>query len=470
MTSKVITAALFVLLTSSWAPAHADPRLVNAVKAQDVDAVRLLLHQKKVSVNAIEPDGTTALHWAVRRNNRRITDALIAAGANVNAANDYGVTPLWLACSADGAIAGALLAARANPSAALTNGETVLMRCAYTGSTEAVRALLTHGANVNARGGLREQTALMWAAAERHPDVVRLLIEGGADVRARSAVRQQVVGMGGNGPGGPNGQGMKVAVGGFTAFLFAAQQGDVESARLLLAAGTDINDTAADGASALVIASQSGQPALAELLLATGADPNRDGVGYTALHTAVLRGDLDLVNALLAHGADPNARVRKASAAVRYSDQWFVAPQFLGATPFFLSAQYAEPDIMRTLAASGADTVSPIDSGTTPLMAAAGVGWQYRFDRRARNLSAEVVNAEIEQEDRTLAVVKLALQTASDINAATRSGETALHGAAVKGLRTVYDFLASRGANVDLKNKSGKTALDLLREVNLERR
>ena len=136
--------------------------------------------------------------------------------------------------------------------------------------------------------------------------------------------------------------------------------------------------------------------------------------------------------------------------------------QFIGATPFLLSAKYAEVDIMRTLATAGADTVSLTHNGTTPLMAAAGVGWRYRFDRRGRNLSAEVVAAELEQESRALEAVKLTLDLGSDINAANRTGETAAHGAAAKRLRTVYDFLATRGARLDLKAKSGKTAAELL--------
>ena len=279
LTLQVVIAALVMLLVSSLAAARPDARLVAAVKAQDVAAVRLLLRHK-VAVNATEGDGTTALHWAVRRNNRLITEALVAAGADVHATNDYGVTSLWLACSADGSIASALLSAHANPNAALTNGETVLMRCAYTGHTEAVRLLLAYGADVNARGGLRRQTALMWAVAQRHRDVVRVLIEGGAAVHARTIVRRQVVGTGLNGTGSPGGgpeglSGMEISVGGFTPFMFAAQQGDLECARLLLAAGADINDTSADGASALVTASHSGHMAFTIFLLANGADPNR---------------------------------------------------------------------------------------------------------------------------------------------------------------------------------------------------
>jgi ankyrin repeat protein len=101
----------------------------------------------------------------------------------------------------------------------------------------------------------------------------------------------------------------------------------------------------------------------------------------------------------------------------------------------------------------------------TPLMAAAGVGWHYRFDRRGRNLSIEVINAEIEQEHRSLEAVTLALDLGSALNAVNKSGETAAHGAANKKLRRVYDLLVARGARLDLKSKAGKTAKDLLEGV-----
>src|SRR5207244_9164737 len=102
--------------------------------------------------------------------------------------------PLYLACTnRSAAMVQKLLAARANPNATLLSGETVLMNCARAGDVRAVKALLAHGADVNAKEPSHDQTALMWAAAERHPQVVEALIASGADVQARSRIYTQTV-------------------------------------------------------------------------------------------------------------------------------------------------------------------------------------------------------------------------------------------------------------------------------------
>jgi ankyrin repeat protein len=229
----------------------------------------------------------------------------------VNAANDVGATPLYLACTNRNAtMVRRLLAARANPNAALLSGETVLMNAARTGAVEAVKALLAHGTDVNARESSHDQTAVMWAAAQRHPDVVAALVEHGADVRARSRIYNQTVTSEVTQRTGREELNYVVPRGGSTPLLFAARSGDVESARALLAGGADVNDALPDGTSALVLAAFNGHGAVGAFLLDKGADPNAAAVGYAALHAAVLRGDLGLVRALLAHGADHHSFVR----------------------------------------------------------------------------------------------------------------------------------------------------------------
>jgi uncharacterized protein len=441
-----------------------DLRLVEAVKNQDRDAISRLIKQR-VDVNAPEGDGATALHWAAHRNDLETVDQLIRLGANVNAANDLGVMPLSLAClNRNAAIVEKLLAAGANPNATMA-GETALMTAARTGSVESVRALLVHGADVNAKEPTRGQTALMWAAAERHPDVVRVLIEAGADVQTRSMSYPMRVNYGGqsNNGGDPNNPVTPgdMLRGGSEPLLFAARNGDVESAGLLLAAGAGINDTLPDGMTALTLATRSGQSAVAKFLIEKGADVNPAGVGFTALHAAVLMGDLDVVKALLAHGANPNIQLTKPEPIRRGGQDISLPVAYLGYTPLLLAAKAADVEIERALLAAGADPAIPSKSGTTPLMAAAGFGSGGATRRGVNVLSAYGRISSADEEKETLEAVQLLLDHGADPNGADPAGNTALFGAVPKGFNTVVQLLVDKGANVNAVNKRGQTLLKL---------
>ncbi len=450
----------------------ADLRLVDAVRNRDRQQVAALLEQR-VDVNLPAADGATALHWAVHWEDADTVARLIASGANVNASNDLGVTPLALACAnGNAAIVGKLLAGGALPNV-LSNGEPPLMTAARSGDVDIVTALISRGANVNARDAARGQTPLMWAVAHGHGGVVRVLLDKGADVHARSQAVRQLV-MRGSRYGGVISR-EKAAVdravgevehGGSTPLLFAARNGSVESTRLLISAGANVNDQAPDGSSALAMASHSGHGAVAAVLLEHGADPNADAGGYSALHAAVLRGDGELVNRLLARGADVNSRLKKGTPSRRYSKDFAFNESWIGATPFWLAARFAETGIMRALAARGADpTATPAD-GTTALIAAIAAGIDSgpsASDRRERRLDplelAAKAERRVEEERLTLETVTLALEAGVDVNAANNAGDTALHQATAKGLLAVIRMLAERGAKLDAENKRGATPL-----------
>jgi ankyrin repeat protein len=470
--SRILPALAVLVLVASPLAAQSDTRLIQAVKRQDAKAVRELL--PKVNVNATMPDGTTALHWAAHWNDVPTVDALIRAGANVNAATDVGVTPLWLACSDGGpAIVTSLLKAGAKPNLAPPSGESPLMAASRTGQVESVRALLASGADVNARDASRGQTALMWAAAQRHAEVVRALLIGGADVNARSAVRRRLGFVAGN----RNGTGHNVEEqrrlsvefdeGGYTALLFAAQQDDVDSAKILVEAGADVNDTAPVGTSALVVAVHSDSARVAEVLLERGADVNADGAGYTALHAAVLRGNAALVTALLARGASPNAKLTRPTPARRYGNEWSFGDNLIGATPFYLAAKFGEIELMRTLAAAKADPSIPAQDGSTPLMMAldtptvrAGGVDGFGTDRRDRyGLINDVTPEQLESD--AMAIARAAIELGANVNQADANGNTALHQAASKNFNGLIEFLVARGAQVNAKNRRGQTPLAL---------
>lgn len=462
--------ALLVLIPA--AAAASDLRLVQASKDQDREAIRALLREH-VDVNSPQGDGATALHWAAYWDDPLMADLLISAGANVNRTNDLGVTPLAL--SSSGAMVKKLLQAGANPNIVSSTGESPLMAAAQAGNADSVRSLLEHGADVNAKEKLRGQTALMWAVSQQHPDVVRVLLEHGADVGARTLGNPQLFFT-----GEPSGAGRNPAdwvtrtidAGGSTALLFAARQGDIESAKLLLAARANPNEVASDGMSPLVLASYSGHGDFASLLLTKDANPNAADAGYAALHTAVLRGDAELIKKLLAYGANPNSRITKGTAITREGEDWALPTPLVGATPFFLAARFLEVDLVRALAKAGADPQLPTIDGTTPLMAAAGVGWGAGVDRRGRDTTG-LGDPVIHDEGRALEAANLITGLGVDVNAANEAGDTALHGAAAKGYDGIVELLVSKGARIDAKNKRGRTPLavankntaDLLRKL-----
>jgi uncharacterized protein len=442
-----------------------DTRLIDAVKDSNVKRVQALVRER-VDVNATAADGATALHWAVHRDDLATADVLIRAGARPNIANDLGVTPLHLACTnRSTGMVRRLLTAGANPNATLPRGETVLMECARTGNADAVAALLKSGARVNEAEAVNQQTALMWAVAQQHPKVVQALLESGADIRARSRTYPQVVETGNRGGGGDV---FTVLRGGSTPLLFAARVGDIESARLLMAAGADVNDALPDGVSALVLAAHSGHGALGALLLEKGANPNAAEAGYTALHAAIDRSDLSLVQALLRHGANPDIRLAKGTPARRDSNDFQLASRLIGSTAYLLAAKFVEVEIMRALAAGGADVQLAMPDGTTALMLVAGQGeTRARTDFVRRNETRRQIcvcdGGVVEGESQVHSAMMVALAAGADVNAVNRTGDAAIHFAVTMGFDSVVQLLADKGADVNVKNKRGLTPLALAR-------
>jgi ankyrin repeat protein len=426
--------------------------LIEAAKNVDRTGLRTLL-ERGADVNAAEPDGATALHWASYRDDLESADLLIKAGAKVNAVNDLGATPLWTA-SLNGSVAMVrrLLQAGANPNLALLKGETPLMVASRSGNPDVVKELLAKGAAVNARAA-RGQNALMWAVAQQHPDVVAVLLAHGADIHARSDVWSQVMAVP---PHGLLEYNRAIPHGGDTALMFAARVGDLRSAKLLVAAGANVNDADASGVSAMVLATHSGFQELVEFLLDHGADANSSAAGFTALHEAVMRRDERMVTALLAHGANPDARLQTWTPERRSSADFNFAPALVGATPFWLAARFNQPNVMRLLVKHGADPLfvhhavyyltdlnDRRTQATTALMAAVGVGGGRAWIQPDRD----------RREALMLETVKLALDLGVDINAANTDGRTALDAARATKLESVANFLIEKGAKPGVTSK-----------------
>ena len=385
------------------------------------------------ALSTTEGDGTTALHWAAYRDDLAAVESLIRSGADVSAANDLGVTPLWTAClNGNAAIVRKLLDAGANPNSALLKGETPLMAAARSGYPQIVEQLVSKAANINARGP-RGQTALMWAVAQKHPDVVRVLIDSGADIKARSDVWSQVMAVP---PHGSLEYNRSIPHGGDTALMFASRVGDLASAKLLVAAGADVNDQDAWGVSATVLAAHSGYAELVEFLLDKGADPNRAEAGFSALHIAIMRRDGRMIRALLARGADVNAPLRTWTPTRRSSQDLHFQPALVGATPLWLAARFLQPEAMRLLVNHGAsplfvhraeylagESFQKRKEETNLLMAALGKGGG----------AAWVQPPKAEREALTLETVKLTVELGVEVNSAAINAAKVLRYDAVVG-------------------------------------
>jgi ankyrin repeat protein len=425
------------------------PPIIEAAKSGDKETLRALL-QKKADVNASEADGSTALHWASYRDDLDSADLLLRAGAKVNAANDLGVTALWTASqNGNPRMVKRLLDAGANPNLALLSGETPVMVAARSGYPEVVEELLNKGANPNAHAA-RGQTALMWAVSQQHPEAVKVLLAHKADLKLRSDVWTDVMAVP---PHGYLPYNKAIPHGGETALMFASRVGDLASAKLLVAAGANVNDADAWGVSATTLAAHSDFGELVNFLLEKGSDPNAYPNGFNALHEAIMRRDEAMVTALLDHHADPNAPLKTWTPTRRSSDDANFHPALVGASPLWLAARFQEPEVMKALLKHGADPLfvhhadwvaeqgfgqAHRTDTSTILMAATGVG--------GGNLAAWVVAPRAERESLTMEAVKLAVENGADLNVASTDGRTALDGAKNLQYVGVIKFLTDKGA------------------------
>ena len=471
----------FLAVGATTAAAQQDSRLVTAAADQDREAVLTLLAEG-VDVNAARADGTTALLWAAHWDDVELAERLLAAGADVNAADDRGVTALERASeNASLAMVERLLAAGADAAVARESGLTALMTAARTGNAEVVGALIGAGADVNATVAATRSTALMWAVSEMHADTIRVLLDAGADPTVST-------------------------IKGYTALMFAARNGDVDTARVLIAAGVDINEPSADGTHVLPFTLVNGQADFALFLIEEGADPNGEMNGIPALHAAAggvrlwlrewyaqhgsgrlsANGSffarlnaarrLPLVRALLDRGADPNGRIKTSAMVMSYIG-WPKKGAFepfscgtgdlRGATPLWVAAYdmngaggqahvfavmpsftSSNTEVLRLLIEAGADQHLTTVDGTTPFMAAAGLGPATYTPRQPRGVRA------ISSEE----AVRFLHEAGADINATNEANFTALHGAAFRGMNEVIEYLVSHGADIDARDFRGRTA------------
>jgi len=474
--------------TSLFAAAGDPVALSNAARAGNWEAVRALVASgaKGDGVNGTDKDGTRPLHWAVRADELEIADLLLKAGADATAQNRLGLTALSLAAAnGNGAMIRKLLDHGANANQVENTGETILMVAARSGNADAARAILERKVDPNTAEPQLQLTALMIASEAGFTDVVRVLLEYKADVNARNRAgaapsrKMPCAGQTGCGShglgivrGGLPEQGYRPPIpGAMNSLMFAAREGHVDVARLLLDTGTDVNAVDQNDITPLFMAIGSNRIPMARFLIERGANINaNDWYGRTPLFAAVEMRNVDLhyttfehmvtaedrkvildfIGFLLEKGVDPNIRVKEVPPLRSWmyllggSLAWV---DFTGQTPFMLASLSGDVSTMRLLLKHGADPNIATLAGTTPLMAAAGVNW--------------VVNQTYDEGQASLLeAVKLCVELGMDVNATNSMGLTPLMGAANRGSDSIIEFLVSRGARLDAKDKEGRSAFN----------
>ncbi|HET9271276.1 MAG TPA: ankyrin repeat domain-containing protein [Vicinamibacterales bacterium] len=473
-----------------------------AVQRGNSELINLLV-RAGANVKAATREGVTPLWLASLNGDPRTLGALLEAGADPNEKLPLGRTPLMIA-SRTGNVAAmtVLLDKGADPNAKETlRGTTPLMWAADESHAPAVKLLIDRGADIKARSNPaprgrgpalgkandpRKQVAAQGEALARGRalDLGELsALGGGRGIGGGGGGgRNAAAGRGGRGRGGDGANfeqdDAAVAAGIFrrgpapsdggqlTPLVYAVRGNDLETVKVLLDAGADVNQTTGYGWSPLLVATQNRYYALGKYLLDRGANPNLGNKGdWVPLYLAtdnrniesgdypVRKGDmdhLDFIKLLLDKGANVNARVKDSTETrTVFTNQWLDEN---GATAFLRASQSGDIELMKLLLSKGADPKINTVLNVSPLHVAAGVGWvegiTYEWSPKA-----------------TFEAVKLLIELGLDVNLQADTGRVALHGAAHKGRADVIQILADHGARLDVRdygntdNRGGKLAV-----------
>ena len=454
-----------------------------AARNGNPQAVTVLL-EAGADVNAREPiRGTTALMWAVEQKHPEAVKVLLAAGADARAK------------SAGAGLPRNYMAPRLNQRAVLL-AQDRRRRAAAAGITYEEQLTLDQksGAEIGGQRGLGQaldsngnpvpavpgrqggaaaapaapQQAAPAPTAEPAPAAPQAAAPAPAPAPAAGRGRGRAGGQAAGGaqqPQNDSDDDNEVVVAGLvgsgggalTPLVFAAREGDLESAKLLLDAGAPINETTEYGWTPLLTAVNNRNYLLAAFLLDKGADPNlANKGGWTPLYLAtdnrnieggdypVPKGDMDhleIIQKLLEKGANPNGKIKENTLTrTIFTMQWFFED---GATPFIRAAQSSDTALMNLLLKYKADPQATTAGGDNALTASGGIGWVegVTYERSAKE---------------NFEAMKMLLDLGLDPNHANNEGRTALMGAAMKGRPDVIQMLVDRGADLAAHDKGNR--------------
>jgi ankyrin repeat protein len=445
----------------------ADAQLAVAIKSGQRAAAVDLIAKKSADVNAAEADGSTPLLWAANLNDADLAARLLKAGANPKVRNQLGSTPLGeAALNSNADMIKALLDAGADANATGADGQTPLMIIARSSNVAAAKLLLDKGANVNVKEAQREQTPLMWAAASSQGPMMRELLARSAEVDAKSAIDLMTPLVSGEPRAQPR------PPGGMTAMLFAVREGCMDCVKALLEKGAKIDLPDPEGVTPLISAIFNAHFDVAKYLIEKGANINRwDWWGRSPLYLAVDYNTLphggrpdqpslddtlpiDIIRILLEKGANPNLQLKllppyRATGADRGVDGMLT----FGATPLLRAAKAQDAPAIKLLLEHGAIVDLANNQGMTPTLAASGMG-SVDADTRGNYGAVDI-------QERSIASLELLLAHGGELNGrAGRLLQAPLHGAAFWGWNNVVEYLLKKGADINLPDSRGFTALD----------
>jgi ankyrin repeat protein len=344
---------------------------------------------------------------------------------------------------------------------------------------KAAKLLLDHGANVNAVEQQKKQTALMWASAQSQPEMVRELISHGADVNARAFVNPTANAMFTDAT--PMDWPSEVSAepraqyrppGGLTPLLYATREGCLDCVKALVEGKANIDLQDPEGVTPLIMAITNMHFDVAAYLIKAGANVDKwDLWGRNPLYCAADvntlphggRADrpsldettsLQVIEMLLNAGANPNLQLKLLPPYRNIgADRGVDGMLTIGATPLLRAAKALDAPAIALLLKHGANPNLPNMRGTTPTMAAAGLG-SVDADTRGVYTTEDTAQRSVES-------LKLILDAGGEINAKDNiRGQTPLHGAAFWGWNAAVQLLVDRGADLNAKDNQGKTPID----------